>query len=423
MADIITTAAASATTNLGAPSVPAKPERVGSGLHFERHFTKPGVSPLRRAHLGEARRRHPGLQGQDHLRAEGRRDPQLLVHDRDQHRRVQVPPRPGRHARARVRRPRPRLPRRRVHPRLGHPRRLLRLRTKTPTSSSTSSATSSLNQKAAFNSPVWFNVGCDRLEPNSDAHNWHWDADDERDRLLDAPATRRPQCSACFINSVDDSLDCILTLAKTEGMLFKWGSGAGSNLSHDPRLHGDPLRRRHRLRPALASCAASTPSPASSSPAARPAAPPRWSSSTSTIPTSSTSSSARSPKKRKAWTLMSAGYDGSGPDSEAFTSHLLPERQQLRPRHRRVHERRRQQRHLLHPARQGRRARQGRTAPATSCTTSPKPPGSAATPACSTTPPSTAGTPARTPRASTRPIPARSTCSSTTPPATSPAST
>ncbi len=31
-----------------------------------------------------------------------------------------------------------------------------------------------LQQKAAFNSPVWFNVGCDRIEPNSDAQNWHW---------------------------------------------------------------------------------------------------------------------------------------------------------------------------------------------------------------------------------------------------------
>src|SRR5437868_6943349 len=41
----------------------------------------------------------------------------------------------------------------------------------------------------------------------------------------------RPQCSACFINSVKDSLDSILTLAKTEGMLFKWGSGTGTNLS------------------------------------------------------------------------------------------------------------------------------------------------------------------------------------------------
>ena len=51
----------------------------------------------------------------------------------------------------------------------------------------------------------------------------------------------KPQCSACFINSVGDSLDSILTLAKTEGMLFKWGSGAGSNLSSirvsiDPRM-------------------------------------------------------------------------------------------------------------------------------------------------------------------------------------------
>ena len=42
---------------------------------------------------------------------------------------------------------------------------------------------------------------------------------------------RKPQCSACFINSVHDSLDSILTLAKTEGMLFKWGSGTGTNLS------------------------------------------------------------------------------------------------------------------------------------------------------------------------------------------------
>ena len=60
-----------------------------------------------------------------------------------------------------------------------------------------------VKQKMAFNSPVWFNLGA---EPD-------------------------PQCSACFINSVDDSMDSILTLAKTEGMLFKYGSGTGSNLS------------------------------------------------------------------------------------------------------------------------------------------------------------------------------------------------
>jgi ribonucleoside-diphosphate reductase alpha chain len=60
-----------------------------------------------------------------------------------------------------------------------------------------------LHQKMAFNSPVWFNVGVEA----------------------------RPQCSACFINSVEDSMDSILGLAKTEGMLFKYGSGTGSNLS------------------------------------------------------------------------------------------------------------------------------------------------------------------------------------------------
>ncbi len=60
-----------------------------------------------------------------------------------------------------------------------------------------------LHQKMAFNSPVWFNVG---VEP-------------------------RPQCSACFINSVQDSMSSIMDLAKTEAMLFKYGSGAGVNLS------------------------------------------------------------------------------------------------------------------------------------------------------------------------------------------------
>ena len=58
-------------------------------------------------------------------------------------------------------------------------------------------------QKGAFNSPVWFNCGFEKA----------------------------PQCSACFINAVQDTMDSILTLAKTEGMLFKFGSGTGSNLS------------------------------------------------------------------------------------------------------------------------------------------------------------------------------------------------
>jgi ribonucleoside-diphosphate reductase alpha chain len=84
-----------------------------------------------------------------------------------------------------------------------------------------------LRQYAAFNSPVWFNVGCDRIEPKSDGQNWHWNPQTQQVEF-GVTGYSKPQCSACFINSVKDS---ILTLAKTEGMLFKWGSGTGTNLS------------------------------------------------------------------------------------------------------------------------------------------------------------------------------------------------
>src|SRR5580658_3950360 len=87
-----------------------------------------------------------------------------------------------------------------------------------------------VRQYAAFNSPVWFNVGCDRIEPNSDGRNWHWNPQSQQVEF-GVTGYSKPQCSACFINSVKDSLDSILTLAKTEGMLFKWGSGTGTNLS------------------------------------------------------------------------------------------------------------------------------------------------------------------------------------------------
>jgi ribonucleoside-diphosphate reductase alpha chain len=87
-----------------------------------------------------------------------------------------------------------------------------------------------VRQYAAFNSPVWFNVGCDRIEPNSDGRNWHWNPQTQQVEF-GVTGYSKPQCSACFINSVHDSLDSILTLAKTEGMLFKWGSGTGTNLS------------------------------------------------------------------------------------------------------------------------------------------------------------------------------------------------
>src|SRR5580698_6814480 len=83
-----------------------------------------------------------------------------------------------------------------------------------------------LTQKACFNSPVWFNVGVQ--EPRG--YGYYYDeATDNIVKLKKGES--KPQCSACFINSVKDSLESILDLAKTEGMLFKWGSGSGTNLS------------------------------------------------------------------------------------------------------------------------------------------------------------------------------------------------
>ena len=83
-----------------------------------------------------------------------------------------------------------------------------------------------LTQKASFNSPVWFNVGVKEAR----GYGWYYDEPSDSIRKLD-PGDPRPQCAACFINSVQDSLESILDLAKTEGMLFKWGSGTGTNLS------------------------------------------------------------------------------------------------------------------------------------------------------------------------------------------------
>jgi ribonucleoside-diphosphate reductase alpha chain len=83
-----------------------------------------------------------------------------------------------------------------------------------------------LTQKACFNSPVWFNVGVKETR----GYGWIYDEKEGKVTKLDS-GTMRPQCSACFIVSVKDSLESILDLAKTEGMLFKWGSGTGSNLS------------------------------------------------------------------------------------------------------------------------------------------------------------------------------------------------
>jgi len=84
-----------------------------------------------------------------------------------------------------------------------------------------------LTQKACFNSPVWFNVG---VKGEARGYGWYYDEKSQSVQRVEA-GLHRPQCSACFINSVNDSLESILELAKTEGMLFKYGSGTGTNLS------------------------------------------------------------------------------------------------------------------------------------------------------------------------------------------------
>ena len=273
-----------------------------------------------------------------------------------------------------------------------------------------------LHQKAAFNSPVWFNVGCDRIEPNSDAQNWHWNAAEQKVEFT-AIGYTKPQCSACFINSVNDSLDSILTLAKTEGMLFKWGSGTGTNLS--------PLR-------------ASTESLSGGGTASGPLSFMKGFDAFAGVIKSGGKTrraakmvilnvdhpdivdfiECKQKEEAKAWALIEHGYDGSGPDSEAYSSIFfqnannsvrvtddfmyavvrdgdfttkavkdgrpMPDLQGARPaaQDRRSHLAVRRSRHAVRHHR------------------------------------STAGTPRRTPRASTPPIPAASTCSSTTPPAT-----
>ncbi len=125
-----------------------------------------------------------------------------------------------------------------------------------------------LHQLAAFNSPVWFNVG---FEEN-------------------------PQCSACFILSVQDTMESILEWNTKEGMIFRGGSGSGINLSNI-RGSMESLAKGGTASGPVSFMRGADSWAGRSSPAARPAVRRRWSCSMSTIPTSASSSSAR-PKRR-----------------------------------------------------------------------------------------------------------------------------
>jgi len=175
-----------------------------------------------------------------------------------------------------------------------------------------------LTQKVAFNSPVWFNVGCDRLEPDSQGQNWHWDPATGGSKYS-ATGYKNPQCSACFINAVDDSLDSILTLAKTEGMLFKWGSGTGTNLSSirgsmEHLSGGGQASGPLSFMRGFDAFAGVIKSGGKTRRAAKMVI------LNSDHPDIIEFIECKAKEEAKAFSLIKAGYDGSGPDSEAYSS-------------------------------------------------------------------------------------------------------
>jgi ribonucleoside-diphosphate reductase alpha chain len=175
-----------------------------------------------------------------------------------------------------------------------------------------------LTQKVAFNSPVWFNVGCDRLEPDAEGQNWHWDPATGGVRCS-ATGYRNPQCSACFINSVDDSMSGIMDLARTEAMLFKFGSGTGTNFSSlrsskESVSGGGTASGPLSFMRGLDAFAGVIKSGGKTRRAAKMAI------LNVDHPDIVDFIECKAKEEAKAHSLIKVGYDGSGPDSEAFSS-------------------------------------------------------------------------------------------------------
>ena len=174
-----------------------------TGLTFRRHFTKAGRHPydelsweLRSAVINDER-------GQPVFEQHGIEVPSTWSQTATNIVASKYFRGPARRPRPRAQRARPHLPRGGHDPRAGPRPRATSRRPRTSEAFADELTHLLVQQKAAFNSPVWFNVGIEK----------------------------HPQSSACFINAVKDTMESILGLAKTEGMLFKFGSGTGSNLS------------------------------------------------------------------------------------------------------------------------------------------------------------------------------------------------
>ncbi len=175
-----------------------------------------------------------------------------------------------------------------------------------------------LTQKVAFNSPVWFNVGCDRLEPDAVGQNWHWDPS-TGGVVYAATGYHNPQCSACFINAVHDSMEGIMELARTEALLFKYGSGTGTNFSSlrsskESVTGGGTASGPLSFMRGFDAFAGVIKSGGKTRRAAKMAI------LNVDHPDIVDFIECKAKEEAKAFTLIKAGYDGSGPDSEAFSS-------------------------------------------------------------------------------------------------------
>ncbi|RME17910.1 MAG: vitamin B12-dependent ribonucleotide reductase, partial [Bdellovibrio sp.] len=89
-----------------------------------------------------------------------------------------------------------------------------------------------VHQIAAFNSPVWFNLGLwHEYKIEGQGGHYYWDKESDTIKIT-SNAFQYPQCSACFIQSVEDDLMGLFDLLKNEAKLFKFGSGTGTNFSN-----------------------------------------------------------------------------------------------------------------------------------------------------------------------------------------------
>jgi len=260
-----------------------------------------------------------------------------------------------------------------------------------------------LHQYGAFNSPVWFNVGLDRRNGvRGGRGGYYWSAAEGR-AVRSESAYEHPQVSACFIQSVHDDMEDIMRLASSEAMLFKYGSGTGTDLSSLRSFReklsggGQPSGPLSFMK-VYDQIAAVIKSGGKTRRAAK------MQSLKVSHPDVLEFIEAKSSEEAKAHALIRQGYEANF-NGEAYGSVFF------------------QNANLSVRVTRTRRRRDRPTRRDSSSRRLPRARGAAATRGCSTTRPSTTGTPARAPGPSTPAIPAASTCFSTTRPATWPAST